>query len=53
MLERSFKAASKLKHALLTDLEMENIPFTELSYLAEDIKAKTHHKKLILIWEIN
>ena len=30
-LERSFKAASKLKSELPTDLEMESIPLEELS----------------------
>ena len=40
-LERSFKAATKLKTELLTDIEMGSIPFTELSTLAEDIHIKT------------
>ena len=40
-LERSLKAATKLKAGLPTDLEMENIPLKELSSLAEDIHAKT------------
>ena len=39
-LERSFKAATKLKGELPTDLEMESIPMKELS-LAEDIHVKT------------
>ena len=40
-LERSFKTASKLSRELPTDLEMERIPLEELSYVAEDIDAKT------------
>ena len=40
-LERSFKSASKLSRELPTDLEMERIPLEELSYLVEDIDAKT------------
>ena len=40
-LERSFKAATKLKSELPTDLEMESIPLEELSLLVEDIQAKT------------
>ena len=40
-LERSFKAATKLKVALPTDLEMESIPLEELSSLVEDIQVKT------------
>ena len=40
-LERSFKAATKLKGELPTDLEMESIPMKELSSLAEDIHVKT------------
>ena len=40
-LERSFKTASKLSRELPTDLEMERIPLEELSYLVEDIDAKT------------
>ena len=40
-LERSFKAATKLKSELLTNIEMGSIPFTELSTLAEDIHIKT------------
>ena len=40
-LERSFKAATKLKGELPTDLEMESIPVKELSSLAEDIHVKT------------
>ena len=39
-LERSFKAATKLKSELPTDLEMESIPLEELSLLVEDIQAK-------------
>ena len=40
-LERSFKAATKLKVALPTDLEIEGIPLEELSSLVEDIHVKT------------
>ena len=40
-LERSFKAATKLKGELPTDLEMESIPLKELSSLVEDIHVKT------------
>ena len=41
VLERSVKAASKLKGELPTDLEMETIPLKDLSLLAEDIHVKT------------
>ena len=40
-LERSFKAATKLRHELPTDIEMESIPLMELSSLVEDIHVKT------------
>ena len=40
-LERSFKAATKLKGELPTDLEIERIPLKELLSLAEDIHVKT------------
>ena len=40
-LERSVKAASKLKSELPTDLQMEIIPLKELSSLAEEIHIKT------------
>ena len=40
-LERSLSAATKLKSALPTDLEMESIPPEELSSLAEEIHVKT------------
>ena len=39
-LERSFKAATKLKSELPTDLEMESIPLEELSSLVENIYVK-------------
>ena len=39
-LERSFKAATKLRRELPTDIEMESIPPTKISSLAEDIHAK-------------
>ena len=41
MLERSLKAATKLKSELTMDLQMESIPLKDLSSLAEDIHAKT------------
>ena len=41
LLERSFKAATKLKGELPLDLEMESIPLDELSSLVEDIQVKT------------
>ena len=40
-LQRSFKAATKLKAGLPTDLEMESIPLKELSSLVEDIDVQT------------
>ena len=40
-LERSLKAATKLKADLDTDLQMESIPLEELSSLAEEIHVKT------------
>ena len=40
-LERSFKAATKLRRELPTDMEMESLPLKELSSLAEDIHVKT------------
>ena len=39
-LEIYFKAATKIKGELLTDLEMESIPLKELSSLVEDIHVK-------------
>ena len=36
-LERSFKAATKLRRELPTDIEMGSIPLMELSSLFEDI----------------
>ena len=40
-LERSLKAATKLKAELPTDLEMESIPLKELLSLVKDIHVKT------------
>ena len=40
-LEGSFKAATKLRRELPTDLEMESIPLEELSSMAKDIHVKT------------
>ena len=41
VLERSVKAASKLKSELPTDLQMESISLKDLSSLVEDIHIKT------------
>ena len=40
-LERSIKAATKLKGELPTDLQMESIPLEDLSSIVEDIHVKT------------
>ena len=40
-LERSFKAATKLRRELPMHIEMESIPLEELSSLVEDIHVKT------------
>ena len=40
-LERSFKAATKLRRELPTDIEIESIPLEELSSFADGIHAKT------------
>ena len=40
-LEKSFIAATKLKHELPKDIEKESIPLIELSSLVKDIHAKT------------
>ena len=40
-LERSFKAATKLRHELPTDIDIECIPLEELSSLVEDNHIKT------------
>ena len=40
-LERSFKAATKLRRELPTDIEMGSIPLMELLSLVKDIHAKT------------
>ena len=39
-MERPFKAATKLRRELPTDIEMESIPLMELSSLVEDIHVK-------------
>ena len=39
-LERSIKAAIKLKSELPTDLQMESIPLKDLSSLTEEIHGK-------------
>ena len=41
LLERSFRVANKLKSELPTDLQMESIPFEDLSSLVEEIHVKT------------
>ena len=41
VLERSLRAATKLKGGLPTDSEMENVPLKDLSSLAADIHVKT------------
>ena len=41
VLERSIKAAAKLKAGLTTDLEMESIPLEDLSTLVQNIHVKT------------
>ena len=41
LLEKSLKAATKLKVGLPTDLEMEDIPLKDLSSLVEGIHIKT------------
>ena len=38
---RSFKAVTKLRRELPTDIQMESIPLNQLSSLAEEIHAKT------------
>ena len=40
-LERSFKAATKLRRESPTDIEIESIPLEGLSSLVEDIHVKT------------
>ena len=36
-----FKAATKLRHELPTDVKMEIMPLMEISFLVEDIHVKT------------
>ena len=36
-----FKAATKLRHELPTDIKMEIMPLMEISFLVEDIHVKT------------
>ena len=52
-LEKPFKAATKFRRELPTDIEMESMPLMELSSLVEDIHVKTqeHHKILTLTCE--
>ena len=40
-LVRSFKAATKLKYKLITNIEMETVPLVKISSLAENIHVKT------------
>ena len=40
-LEQSFKAATKLKRQLSTDLEMQTVPLMSLLSLAKDIQVKS------------
>ena len=40
-LDRSFKAATKLRRESPTDIEIESIPLEGLSSLVEDIHVKT------------
>ena len=40
-LEKSFKAETKLRYGLRTDIEMKSIPLEELLSLVEDIPVKT------------
>ena len=40
-LEQSFKAATKLKSQLSTDLEMQTVPLMGLLSLAKDIQVKS------------
>ena len=40
-LEQSFKAATKLKRQLSTDLEMQTVPLMGLLSLAKDIQVKS------------
>ena len=51
LLERSFKAATRLKGELPTDLEMESIPLEELSSFVEEftLRRERHHKIPTLI----
>ena len=47
-LERSFKAATKLKGELPTDIEMERIQLEDLSSSVENIHIKTRKTSKIL-----
>ena len=40
-MERSFKAATKIRRELPTDIQIESIPLGELSSLVENIHVKT------------
>ena len=41
-IEQAFKAATKVKYGLPTDMEMESIMLMEVSSLVEDIHIKTN-----------
>ena len=48
---RTFKAATKLRCELPTDIEMESVPLMELSSLVEDIYDIRHekHRKIMTL----
>ena len=50
-LEKPFKAATKLRCELPTDIEMESVPLMELSSLVEDIYDIRHekHRKIMTL----
>ena len=49
-LERSFRATTKLKGKLPTDLEMESIPLEKLSSLVEEIHVRLEkHQKILTL----
>ena len=50
-LERSFKAATKLRRELPTDIEMESIPLEELLQMVFMLKQEKYDKKLTLTCE--
>ena len=42
-LEQSFKATTKLKHELSTEIEKKTVPLMERSFLAEDMLKNGKH----------